>query len=133
QPARPRLGHVRAEPLDHAVGTGLGAGLGAGLGRALGLVAGRRARPPRRQRPGRRERGAPGHLEQRSPRPPRGDNVIVIPAPAPYWRLLRITPPPFIPNATRSISVTSASGSPATAIRSANRPGSIVPTRVDQS
>src|SRR5262249_12404376 len=121
------------DALGGALGGALGAVRAAGLGRALGLVARRRVRPPRPRRRRHRERGAPGHLEQRSPRPQRGDNVIVIHARAPYLRLLRITTPPFITNATRSISVTPASGSPATAIRSANRPGSIVPTRVAQS
>ncbi len=41
---------------------------------------------------------------------------------------LRITSPPFITNFTRCISVISFSGSPDTAIRSANLPSSMLPT-----
>src|ERR1700730_18030767 len=46
---------------------------------------------------------------------------------APAARSLRTTAPPFITNFTRCISVMSVSGSPATAIMSANLPFSIVP------
>jgi len=44
----------------------------------------------------------------------------------------RTTCPPFITNFTRSISVTSASGLPLTAMTSANLPFSRLPTRSDQ-
>src|ERR1700676_2747037 len=46
----------------------------------------------------------------------------------PAARSLRTTAPPFITNFTRCISVMSVSGSPATAIRSANLPFSMLPS-----
>ena len=49
-----------------------------------------------------------------------------------FAKSLRTTVPPFMTNFTCSSCVTSARGSPSTAIRSANFPGSIVPTRSDQ-
>ena len=59
----------------------------------------------------------------------------------PYWARasvpggtsLRITTPPFMTNFTRSISLTSASGFPATAMMSANLPRSMLPIWLAQS
>jgi len=49
-----------------------------------------------------------------------------------FHRSFRNTRPPFITNLTRCISVTSASGLPWTAIRSANLPFSTLPTCCSQ-
>ena len=77
----------------------------------------------RRAGHGRGGHDAAGGLQQRPPRQNRTDGLCSMSkAPPLISTSLRTTMPPFMTNLTRSSSVTSASGSPDTAIRSANFP-----------